>query len=115
MPSLRKLCAKVGCNTTVSVGVLRCERHKNADRGKRASSHARGYDSRWRKARRFFLNAHPLCAECEREGRTTEANVVDHVEPHRGDSDLFWDESNWQALCESCHNAKSAKERRHVS
>lgn len=39
------------------------------------------------------------------------AIVVDHVRPHRGDMVLFWDVANWQSLCLSCHNRKSALER----
>ncbi|WP_144469068.1 HNH endonuclease signature motif containing protein, partial [Bacillus pumilus] len=30
--------------------------------------------------------------------------------PHKGDKKLFWDSSNWQPLCASCHNRKTAKE-----
>jgi len=36
------------------------------------------------------------------------ATVVDHITPHKGDNDLFWDRANWQSLCESCHNRKTA-------
>jgi 5-methylcytosine-specific restriction protein A len=43
-------------------------------------------------------------------GNAREANVVDHVVPHRGNYDLFWDEGNWQSLCEECHNTKTAAE-----
>ncbi|WP_338153338.1 hypothetical protein [Pseudophaeobacter leonis] len=25
---------------------------------------------------------------------------------HRGDMRLFWDRSNWQPLCTSCHNRR---------
>jgi 5-methylcytosine-specific restriction endonuclease McrA len=32
------------------------------------------------------------------------ATVVDHKRPHHGDKALFWDVSNWQALCAPCHN-----------
>lgn len=32
------------------------------------------------------------------------ATVVDHKIPHRGDSKLFWDRSNWQPLCADHHN-----------
>ncbi len=32
------------------------------------------------------------------------ANIVDHIEPHNGDYDLFWDVNNWQGLCGSCHS-----------
>ena len=42
--------------------------------------------------------------------RFTAATVVDHVIPHRGDSHLMWDESNWQALCKSCHDRKTGSE-----
>lgn len=73
--------------------------------GRRGSSAQRGYGSRWQRARRHWLDAHPLCRLCERQGVTTAATVVDHVTPHRGDQTLFWDRSNWQSLCETCHNA----------
>jgi hypothetical protein len=36
--------------------------------------------------------------------------LVDHVVPHRGDQVLFWESSNWQTLCRSCHELKSARE-----
>jgi hypothetical protein len=39
-------------------------------------------------------------------GYTTPATVVDHVRRHAGERDpLFWDVSNWQPLCASCHNS----------
>lgn len=65
----------------------------------------RGYTYRWQKARRLFLLEHPLCRFCQREGRLKPATIVDHITPHRGDEELFWDESNWQALCKPCHDA----------
>ena len=71
------------------------------------------YGHRWRKARAAFLGRHPLCAMCSSAGRVTEATVVDHVAPHKGDAKLFWDRGNWQALCKSCHDgAKQREERR---
>jgi len=42
--------------------------------------------------------------------RLTAANVVDHRIPHRGDEELFWDESNWQAMAKECHDRKTAAE-----
>lgn len=74
----------------------------------RGSSTARGYDHRWRRARKRYLAKNPLCVHCEAEGIYTAANEVDHVIPHRGDQALFWDESNWQALCKPHHSAKTA-------
>ena len=71
----------------------------------RKSARERGYDSRWRKARAQYLAAHRLCAVCLAQGVTTAAAVVDHIRPHRGDMNLFWDRSNWQPLCRRCHDS----------
>jgi 5-methylcytosine-specific restriction protein A len=65
------------------------------------------YDHRWRKARLRFLEAHPLCAECRRRGYLTQATEVDHIRPHEGNYELFWDETNWQPLCNKHHSAKT--------
>jgi 5-methylcytosine-specific restriction protein A len=78
----------------------------------RPSASARGYGSRWRRARRAFLARYPLCAACQDHGRLVPATTVDHVVPHRGDQDLFWDERNWAAMCKRCHDAKTAREGR---
>ena len=41
---------------------------------------------------------------------SVEANVVDHIIPHKGDERLFWDaDNNWQSLCEECHNSTKRK------
>ena len=73
----------------------------------RGGADARGYNARWWRARIDFLQKHPLCAECQREGKLTPATVVDHIIPHRGDQRLFWDEKNWQPLCKDCHDKKT--------
>lgn len=66
----------------------------------------RMYDSvQWRKARRMWLAAHPVCAMCARQGRTTAANTVDHIKPHNEDYDMFWSMDNWQSLCAQCHSS----------
>lgn len=86
---------------------------KSADswRGSKSSAE-RGYGSRWRKARVLFLLRHPLCVYCQAKGVTTPATVVDHITPHRGDMELFWDEHNWQSLCAHCHNSDKQREER---
>lgn len=73
----------------------------------RAKTADRGYGARWRKAALAWLAAHPYCVLCFALGVTREANVVDHVVPHRGDQRLFWDQGNWQALCKPCHDLKT--------
>lgn len=71
----------------------------------RPTAARRGYDHRWRKARLEFLLMHPICAMCGQP-----ATVVDHIKPHRGDDRLFWDRTNWQALCRTCHNRHKQRE-----
>jgi 5-methylcytosine-specific restriction protein A len=61
----------------------------------------------------MYLAEHPLCVECEREGRAEAATDVDHIVPVTGPDDpLFWEESNHAALCHSCHSRKTARENR---
>lgn len=90
-----------------------CEEHEKLYAHKRYSAASRGYNSIWRKARNRFLKANALCVKCKEQGRLTKATVVDHIKPHRGDKVLFWDESNWQALCKSCHDKKTMTEDRY--
>ena len=105
-------CGFPGCPTLVNSAHRRCEKHRIQERKEidqlRGSAARQGYDARWRAARKRYLTIHPLCAECERVGRLTAATVVDHIVPHKGDPNLFWNEPNWQALCKRCHNQKTA-------
>ena len=76
----------------------------------RPSPEAMGYGAEWRKASRQFLRENPLCAECRKAGRLLASEATDHIIPHKGDMALFWDRSNWQALCRQCHSRKTAKQ-----
>jgi 5-methylcytosine-specific restriction endonuclease McrA len=71
------------------------------------SSSERGYTYAWTKARKRYLSEHQLCVMCAAmtPPRITPANVVDHVIPHQGNQELFWDESNWAALCKQHHDS----------
>ena len=80
--------------------------------GSRKSSAARGYGSRWQKYRDAFLKRNPLCVMHQKLGQVVQATVVDHIIPHRGDDKLFWNEDNWQSLCQSHHSAKTMREQR---
>jgi 5-methylcytosine-specific restriction enzyme A len=114
MPSAPKRpCTYPGCPELTLNG--RCEKHKrqelkDIDR-QRGNANARGYDYRWQLARSSFLNKHPLCTECHRNGMVVAAAVVDHITPHRGDRKLFWDVGNWQSLCEMHHDSKTMREK----
>ena len=106
-----KPCKHPGC-PKLTAGMY-CEDHAKLHASDRASASVRGYDGRWKKARIRFLKAHPLCVECQKQGRLVKATVVDHIVPHRGDAKLFWDEANWQSLCKSCHDHKTMTEDRY--
>ena len=69
------------------------------------------HSPRWRRESKTHLDAHPLCVPCEKEGRTTAAYLVDHIIPHEGNYELFWDHNNWQSLCNDCHEIKHGPDR----
>ncbi|NQV85464.1 MAG: HNH endonuclease [Woeseiaceae bacterium] len=71
----------------------------------RPNAAERGYTAAWRRARDSFLIKHPVCRMCQDNGKLEEGVEVDHIIPHRGNMKLFWDETNWQALCRHCHSS----------
>lgn len=73
------------------------------------TSSQRGYGHKWQQARAGYLAKHPLCVFCERDGKYTAANVVDHSIPHRGDMVIFWQSQHWQALCKPCHDGEAQR------
>lgn len=103
-------CSHPGCPRLVPSGRKYCDEHLPLHPEEVRSASSRGYGSRWRRESKAFLRAHPLCAECERNGRYVKATVVDHKVPHRGDQRLFWDRDNWQPLCKPCHDKKTGDE-----
>lgn len=70
--------------------------------------------ARWKRATARFKAAHPDCINADRNVPTCTliTDVTDHRIPHEGDARLFWDETNWQPMCHSCHSAKSLGETR---
>lgn len=91
----------------------RAPKHGQAAIGRRQEhrrpSSQRGYTAAWRKSRAVFLAKHPLCRECQARGKVEPATVVDHINPHKGDMNVFWDVANWQALCKECHDRKTGR------
>lgn len=66
---------------------------------------ARLYDrAEWEELRLDWLRDNPLCAMCIAKGYVEAATVVDHVKPHDGDPELFFDRANLQSLCKVCHD-----------
>ena len=103
-------CGQPGCGELIPPGSKYCEKHLPLHPEVTRSAAGRGYGSRWQKESRFFLQVHPLCCMCQKEGRYVKATVVDHIVPHRGDEKLFWDQSNWQPLCKKHHDQKTGRE-----
>lgn len=112
MPSkAMKPCGSPGCPRLTTSKY--CEDHAKNERQydkERGSASKRGYNRAWQKARRTYLSMNPFCVECMKEGQVTPSTVVDHIEAHKGNRALFWDEKNWQALCASCHSRKTRRE-----
>jgi 5-methylcytosine-specific restriction endonuclease McrA len=69
----------------------------------------------WRAASQAWLMRYPFCVLCLVRGQINERSeadgctnqrtmIVDHIEPHRGNEQLFWDQNNWETLCRLCHD-----------
>ena len=74
----------------------------------RPSAVTRIRGSRLQARRRKWFAEHPLCVECKRNGRVAAATRLDHIVPLEcGGKD---EPSNWQGLCEPCHDEKTRRE-----
>src|SRR5688572_6975937 len=110
--SLRK-CTAPGCNVLVKSG--RCVAH-STKRVVRDPRVKKLYNSaQWKAIRVAQLAKEPWCAECLKDSYHVPAAEVDHITPHNGDHELFFDENNHQSLCKSHHSSKTANEVWHSS
>ena len=66
----------------------------------------------YQKYRRQFLSENPFCAWCLKKGLYVAATVLDHIKPLSAGGSMG-DPANHQALCDECHDLKSASERGH--
>ena len=88
-------CGAPGCSVLVVRGY--CPRH--------AVFRRPYYTERWKQLRTVVLRDQAYaCAHCGQVQRRLE---VDHITKHEGNAERFWDRANLQALCPSCHNAKT--------
>lgn len=51
----------------------------------------------------------PICIDCERVGKVKGAEHIHHVAKLADRPDLKYEWSNLMALCERCHNIRTAK------
>lgn len=112
----KTLCCWAGCGKTIDQGRY-CDKHQavyeaNENRRKaiRNVDHSKMYTWNWRKYSQNYIKAHPLCRICLEDGKIIPATEVDHITPHKGDKDLFWQEDNHQPLCKPCHSRKTVLE-----
>ena len=112
MPTLPKRpCSVPGCSNYALRGTGRCAEHTRMQPSELRKEIDLLYKTgRWRRLRADQLRTEPLCAECLREGRLTDATECDHIIPHKGDKRLFFDRKNLQSLCKKHHSAKTARE-----
>ena len=95
-------------------GLLRALRRKNREREYNASRPAR-HDfyatPEWRRIRAWYRARHPLCEECQRQGRVKLAELVHHKrEISEGGAPL--DPDNLESLCWACHSRLHAAQGR---
>jgi 5-methylcytosine-specific restriction enzyme A len=99
------VCAFKGCPTLVPGGY--CSAHRKplwSGDGQAVRISGR----RLQRLRKALFDRQPLCVECQRQGRLSIATIRDHVIPlAEGGQDI---ESNTQPLCQSCSDAKTARE-----
>lgn len=111
----RRPCWKVGCPNYQPCGVHpKIKRDLQQSRrydDRRGSASERGYGYRWQKYAAGFKKCNPFCVDpYKRHPKQIKATEhVDHIEKVSGPNDpKFWDVSNHQGLCQSCHSWKTA-------
>lgn len=101
------LCTVPRCgNTSPKPG--RCPRHKRWAEAwnKRLKPRNKLYGTtRWEVTRLHVLQANPICVVCNQ----AVASQVDHIVPFQ-EGDNFFDLSNLQSLCPTCHSRKTSAE-----
>jgi 5-methylcytosine-specific restriction enzyme A len=100
-------CAAPGCGTLVARG--RCPVHAVQLEHTRPNRLARRWycTARWSYLRAQVLVAAAYqCAQC---GQVQQRLEVDHITKHDGNPQRFWDRANLQALCPTCHHAKTKR------
>ena len=68
--------------------------------------------SEWQRLRWGCLSSALFtCSRCGVVGESRDL-VADHIRPHRGDRELFFDRGNLQCLCKACHDGSKQREER---
>lgn len=59
----------------------------------------------WKRLRLNQLTKAPFCHFCAQLQIRSPATVADHITPHKGNKELFFDPNNLQSLCKTCHDS----------
>lgn len=66
---------------------------------------------RWKDLRwQVLVDALFQCVRCGKLEGDASLLVADHIRPHRGRSELFWDRNNLQCMCKECHDTIKQRE-----
>ena len=94
-----------------------CEEHRQVagrqyNKYQRDPNTSQRYGRAWRRIRELYIQAHPICEQCEKEGRLTLAEEVHHILPltDGGTNDA----ENLMALCKSCHSRITVRDGRNA-
>ncbi|MHC5269673.1 HNH endonuclease [Enterococcus sp. LJL98] len=116
----QKQCNKAGCRNLVNYTVRYCRKHEQVsekqnyqDRVAKDGKYLHFYNGRsWRTLSRLYRLKNPICEVCLLNNVIKKADVVDHILEVKDRWDLRLDEKNLQSMCHSCHNTKTAEEKR---
>jgi 5-methylcytosine-specific restriction protein A len=66
----------------------------------------------WRQLTAQVKLEQPLCVMCAVNDIDTPTKEIDHIIPTRVNKALWFERSNLQGLCKSCHSTKSMRDRK---
>ncbi|MDL2310365.1 HNH endonuclease [Peptostreptococcaceae bacterium OttesenSCG-928-C18] len=104
-------CSHPGC-PKLSHGRF-CEEHekqeaKRYEKYQRDPATKKRYGRSWKRIRDRYVALHPLCEQCEKNGKMTPTEEVHHIKPlSQGGTHDF---HNLMSLCTSCHSEITARE-----
>ena len=108
---LQRACQHPGCPKLTDS--LYCAEHqqqamRHYNHFQRDPESNKRYGRAWKRIRDRYIQAHPLCEQCEKAGRLMPAEEVHHILPlSKGGGN---EKSNFMALCKSCHSRITAHE-----
>jgi 5-methylcytosine-specific restriction protein A len=113
MKSPSRICTAPGCHVIVRDG-SRCPKHeatKHVGTSRNRPGDPFYSSAAWIRVRNERRQLNELCQECEAMGRVTAMWAVDHILPRSTHPHLELDIENTRSLCESHHNARTARDR----